>query len=433
MVRASSDAIAAVDFTSPFYHFPGSHLRPDGHVPVGRARGPSGQALPRAKSAIYSSMYSVADYGLMAACGARMDAYARALERTVKPDSVVLDLGAGTGIFSLIAARAGARIVHAVDPNPAIWLLPELAAENGLADRIRIHPISSLDLQLAEKADVIVSDLRGAVPLNEDHLAALHDAKRRLLADGGVLLPARDRLFVALVEARQLSATLERASEGFERHGFRATAARASISNSAANDWPDVLHANDVLSTAETWATIEYGETRGSTEGTVQLGTRRRGTARGLAIWFEATIHEDLGYSNAPGNVLVYSRCFLPLSRPVELAEGDRARVVLRVDERGQRWAWETEVRSAAGVTKASFRQSTFFGAPTSPDALLRGASTFTPSISSKGERLRRLLDMMNGSRSIEELARELGSSEPNVRPEALLEEVRDAASRYAD
>src|SRR5690554_5347637 len=100
----------------------------------------------------------------MAADGVRMDAYARAITETVQPESVVLDIGAGTGILSLLAARAGARKVHAVDTNPAVLLLRELAAENGLADRIEVHHTSALELVLPERADVIVSDLRGSDP-----------------------------------------------------------------------------------------------------------------------------------------------------------------------------------------------------------------------------------------------------------------------------
>ena len=78
-------------------------------------------------------MYSVLDYGLMASDGVRMSAYARAIERAVKPGSVVLDLGSGTGTCALLAARAGARHVYAIDFNPAIWVARDLAKENGFA------------------------------------------------------------------------------------------------------------------------------------------------------------------------------------------------------------------------------------------------------------------------------------------------------------
>src|SRR3954447_1597404 len=119
-------------------------------------------------------MYSVLDYGRMAGDRVRMGAYSRAIARVVKSGDVVLDIGAGTGIFSLLAARAGARRVHAVDVNPAVWLLGDLAAENGLSDRIQIHQCSSIGLELPEPVDVVVSDLRGSFPLHGTHLECLH-------------------------------------------------------------------------------------------------------------------------------------------------------------------------------------------------------------------------------------------------------------------
>src|SRR3954454_3981380 len=137
-------------------------------------------------------MYSVLDYGRMAGDRVRMGAYSRAIARVVKPGHVVLDIGAGTGIFSLLAARAGARRVHAVDLNPAVTLVEQIAAENGVSDRITVHHKSSYDLALDEKADVVIADLRGNSPLFGDNTAALRDACTRLLKPGGVLLPARD-------------------------------------------------------------------------------------------------------------------------------------------------------------------------------------------------------------------------------------------------
>jgi type I protein arginine methyltransferase len=380
-------------------------------------------------------MYSVLDYGRMASDGVRMDAYARAIARAIKPGSVVLDLGSGTGIFSLLAVRAGARHVYAVDVNPSVWLIPELAAENGSADRITIHHGSSLEHELPEKVDVIVSDMRGTSPLNGDHASAIRDARTRWLKPGGTLIPARDALFVQAVESYDLAARLESGWQSFERLGFSSKAARTSILNTVYDDREAPLLASDVLTSAGQWGSLDYATYDGQVvDGAIDLTVTRNGTAHGLAVWFEANVFEDIIYRSAPGWALAYSRCYLPLLEPVRLGVGERARVTMRADARGDRWAWETELLDEGGISRARFKQATFFGTPTAPEALLRSATTHQPVPSAKGERLRALLAAMDGKRTVTELVEEVERTLPAGSPlrGQLLEEVRDVVSRYA-
>ena len=57
----------------------------------------------------------------------RVSAYSRALKKHITPDSIVLDLGAGFGAFSVIASKLGAKKVYAVETNNSINLGPEFA------------------------------------------------------------------------------------------------------------------------------------------------------------------------------------------------------------------------------------------------------------------------------------------------------------------
>ena len=65
-------------------------------------------------------MYSVYDFGCFIADKIRTDAYVQALRQGVKQNSVVVDIGTGTGIWALLACRFGARKVYAIEPNDAI-------------------------------------------------------------------------------------------------------------------------------------------------------------------------------------------------------------------------------------------------------------------------------------------------------------------------
>ena len=147
-------------------------------------------------------MYSLSDYGHMIADKVRMDPYAHALKAMVTSDSVVLDIGAATGIHSLLACKFGACQVYAIETNDAIHLARKLAQVNGFSDRIDFIQDSSANVSLPEKADLIVSDLRGALPPFGLHIPTIIDARNRHLAPGGTLIPMRVSFWAALGEVR---------------------------------------------------------------------------------------------------------------------------------------------------------------------------------------------------------------------------------------
>src|SRR5688572_21352901 len=100
--------------------------------------------------------YSVSDYGTMIADRVRVSAFAKALELAIRRDSVVLDLGTGTGIFALLACRLGARRVFAVEPDGVIEVARETARANGYEDRIEFIQALSTRVTLPERATVLV-------------------------------------------------------------------------------------------------------------------------------------------------------------------------------------------------------------------------------------------------------------------------------------
>ena len=79
------------------------------------------------------SVYSSVEYHrTMNFDGVRNPAYERAIRDAVTSKSVVLDLGAGLGMLGFVAARAGARMVYLVEPEPVIEVTRKVAEANGL-------------------------------------------------------------------------------------------------------------------------------------------------------------------------------------------------------------------------------------------------------------------------------------------------------------
>lgn len=362
-----------------------------------------------------SSMYSVSGYGRMIADQVRMAAYAQALRQAVRPGSVVLDIGTGTGICALLACRFGARHVYAIEPDSAIQLARESAAANGYGDRITFIQDVSTRVTLSEPADVMVSDLRGVLPLFDHHLPAIADARRRLLAPGGTLIPRRDTLWVALAEAQDLYEQRVGPWNG-DGFGFDLQAARLRV----LNQWYKCRVTPEQLLTAPAcWTTLDYATVaHPNLAGEVTWRAAREGTVHGLCVWFDAELADGVGFSNSPAAPeLIYGSAFFPWSVPVEIAAGDAVSVALHADLVGEDyvWRWETRVldRGDDGRPKAQFRQSTFFGTPLSRESLRRRAAGHIPVLHEDGEIDRFALAQMEGAATLEEIAERLAGRFP--------------------
>ncbi|MEE4451359.1 50S ribosomal protein L11 methyltransferase [Novosphingobium resinovorum] len=130
--------------------------------------------------------------------------YARALAKLLSNGGVVLDIGAGTGVFAMLAVRAGASHVIACERDPHVArAASEAIARNGFADRITVLPVDSRELQvgrdLAEPADVLLWDNLANNFLGAGCAATLADAAARLVKPGAAVLPGRAELLAAAV------------------------------------------------------------------------------------------------------------------------------------------------------------------------------------------------------------------------------------------
>jgi len=149
-------------------------------------------------------MYNLVDYGAMIAYRSRTSAYARALEARIVPGAVVLDIGAGPGIMSLLACHAGAGKIYAVESEDVIQVAVQAAADNGFSDRIQFIQAMSTEIDLPEKVDVIVSDIHGPTPLFGKSLVSILDARDRFLKPEGWIIPERETIWAALISSPAL-------------------------------------------------------------------------------------------------------------------------------------------------------------------------------------------------------------------------------------
>lgn len=130
----------------------------------------------------------------------RTESYRRALSPGAVRGKVVVDVGCGTGILCLFAARNGARHCYGIECAGIAEQTRKIVAASGYADRITIIRGRVEDVQLPEKADVLVSEWMGYCLLYESMLRSVVHARDAFLAPGGVVLPDRCTLQLCGIE-----------------------------------------------------------------------------------------------------------------------------------------------------------------------------------------------------------------------------------------
>jgi len=378
--------------------------------------------------------YSLVDYGNMVADRIRMDAYLEALRRTVEPGALVIDLGSGPGVLALLACRLGAGRVIAVEVDESVTLLGELAAANGYADRVEAFQGPSSELEPERRADVIVSDLRGVLPLFGRHLPTVVDARERLLRPGGRLIPERDELWVAPVAAPELHERFAGPWTG-DGYGLRLDAARRLATNHHGHGR---VARERLLAPPRRWLELDYRRVaEASFRGRLGWTVERGGTGHGLSAWFEATLAPGVGFSTAPWEPeMVYRTAFFPWSEAVALEAGDRLEVELVATLVGEEYVWSWNTTARRGDEElARFRQSTFFGNPLSAATLYRRGADHRPVVGPEGRIARFVLERMDGGATSGEIAAELRSAFPDRFPDdaSALTRVGDLTRRYGD
>ena len=363
-------------------------------------------------------MYDLRAYGGMLSDEGRIAAFHQSIRTAVKPGDVVLELGTATGLMAFWAAQAGARHVHAVEPDPAIALARQSARDNGLAERITFHQTISSHLTLPERAEVVIEDMRGAMPCFKTHLPDVMDARARLLTPDAILICQRDTLFVTVAESdeqtRHVHALWDGSRWGLDLRAAQKFAANCYIKHRCAPE--------DLLAEPRAWAEIHYPTVSSPhVRGSAELTVARAGTAHGLALWFDAELFGGFRFSNAPTEPKhTYGSAFLPWPAPTPLLANDRIEVKLDAVFTGNdyEWNWASTVwRNGQAAPTAQFKQSTFQGRPITPQSLAKRTGGFRPRRNEAAEMQRFLLERMDGTTSNAELAAAMRAAFPQAFP----------------
>ncbi|KAJ0716013.1 putative methyltransferase [Helianthus annuus] len=247
---------------------------------------------------------------------------------------VVVDVGAGSGILSLFAAQAGAKHVYAVEASEMADYAQKLIAGNpSLGQRITVIKGKVEDVELPEKADILISEPMGTLLINERMLESYVIARDRFLVPNGKMFPTVGRIHMAPFSDEYLYVEIANKSLFWQQQNYygvdltalHGTAFQGYFSQPVVDAFDPRLLVAPSISHIINFTTVkeeDLYEINIPLQFTASVGTR----IHGLACWFDvlfngSTVQRWL--TTAPGAPTTHwyqLRCVL--SQPIYVMQG---------------------------------------------------------------------------------------------------------------
>ncbi|MDC0744661.1 50S ribosomal protein L11 methyltransferase [Polyangium mundeleinium] len=272
----------------------------------------------------------------------RNRAFERALGTAIGDSHcTVLDVGSGTGLLSMMAARAGAGAVFTCESVAAIARLARrIITENKLDHHISVIPKVSTDLvvgrDMPRRADLLVTETVDCGLLGEGILPIVRHAREKLLRPEATIIPGRAKVRFQLLE----SDAVHRNNFAFEASGFD-----VSLFNQVSTKtyFPVRLRAHPHVFLSPAAEAFEFDFARGPLDPRtreVPLTTTRRGRVHGIAFWFELDLGGGVVLTNAPTNPQSHwmqaVQCF---EVPIDVERAEVVTVTCRHDDTSLRFS----------------------------------------------------------------------------------------------
>lgn len=271
---------------------------------------------------------------------ARMDAYARAIAGVVTAGDVVVDVGAGTGVLSVLAARAGARRVWAVERGPAARVAEQVVRASGVDEIVRVVRADIRDFPFPEPPTVVLSETLGSLGIDED-IAGLFLAVAPRCAPGARFLPGALEPMLALVQSHSLGPDLRELGSiaGVDLSALRAPLLHRPLLVR--------LRPDELASIPLAGASIRLGSEACPRALKATLRACRDASIDALGAWFQASLAPGVSLATSPSDPPTHwAHILFPLDPPLDAREGDEIEVSVspRMVKNRALWAWSARL-----------------------------------------------------------------------------------------
>jgi protein arginine N-methyltransferase 1 len=337
--------------------------------------------------------------------------YAAAINKVVRPDHVVMDLGCGSGLLGLMALRAGAHKVLFVEEGSIIEVARQTVTKAGFAARAEFLRCNSYEVALPDRVDVILCDHVGYFGFDYGVLDLLADARDRFLKPGGIIVPTEIELRTAPIESEEGRTLVARWHDGSIPDDFAWVAKPAANSKHALYAKP-----GDLLAEPTALATLELGATAEAFfNWTVDLRFSRGGRLDGLLGWFDCTLQDDTRMTNSPlaDDKLSRPQAFLPLAEPVSVHADQFLRATIMARHSDHVLAWAIELPDQ----DRRFSMTTFNGLLLDDEALDRSRPNRPARLNDRGRARQTILSYCDGKRTVAEIEALVQRDHPQLFP----------------
>ncbi|XP_052708946.1 protein arginine N-methyltransferase 3-like [Crassostrea angulata] len=241
-------------------------------------------------------------------------------------DKVVLDVGCGTGILSMFAARAGARKVIGVDQSEIVYQAMDIVRENGLDDVVTLLKGRIEDVELpVDKVDIIISEWMGYFLLFESMLDSVLYARDKYLQPNGVVHPDSCTIVLAALDDPDLQAS--HVTYWDDVYGFKMTCMKSEVIKEASVEFvkADKIISDQVVVKTLDSCTCSVTDLQFSQDFT--LTATSEGQINAIVGYFDIFFHEGCSkqvmFSTGPGATPTHwKQTVFLLQQPIKVTKG---------------------------------------------------------------------------------------------------------------
>jgi type II protein arginine methyltransferase len=285
----------------------------------------------------------------------RNQAYADALNRFVEPGMLVFEIGAGTGLLAMLAARAGAAHVYTCERRADVAEAARaIIARNGLADRITVIAKEANQVRLGEdlprRADLFVAEIVDNALLGEQVLPLTELARAKFLTPDAILLPRAVSAMGALVSGHghwqdyRMDQVM-----GFDLSPFNRF---TPVEINAGKGGGEL----ELLTEAVELARFDlHRDAPAEARHEVRLIAQRAGRAEALLRWLRLDFGDGIPFENRPPQRSSWDPHLHILPEPLELAAGSVCSMTVS-HNRERLFIWPAEGESLPAPAKHAAR-----------------------------------------------------------------------------